>query len=131
MQAVGHAIARLGVQYEGYLAIHRAATCHHARMQWRGHGACAQRCSEGGYVPSAWIATSFGDVATGDYRVPTCPALVAWLSEIHWAFKAIIAAIHYNRNRAYIRHVFTHPEYDQWSHKMRKQKRKQRKRAKP
>jgi len=43
----------------------------------------------------------------------------------------IIAAIHYNRNRAYIRHVFTHPEYDQWSHKMRKQKRKQRKRAKP
>jgi len=74
MQAVGHATARLGVQYEGYLAIHRAATCHHARMQWRGHGACAQRCSEGGYVPSAWIATSFGDVATGDYRVPTCPA---------------------------------------------------------
>ena len=36
----------------------------------------------------------------------------------------IIAAIHYNRNRAYIRHVFTHPEYDEWSYKMRKAKRK-------
>jgi mRNA interferase HigB len=38
----------------------------------------------------------------------------------------IIAAIHYNRERVYIRHVFTRPEYDQWSYEMRKQKRKKR-----
>jgi mRNA interferase HigB len=38
----------------------------------------------------------------------------------------IIAAIHYNRERAYVRHVFTHPEYDWWSEEMRKQKRKKR-----
>ena len=36
----------------------------------------------------------------------------------------IIAAIHYNRERIYIRHVFTHPDYDRWSDEMRKQKRK-------
>jgi mRNA interferase HigB len=41
----------------------------------------------------------------------------------------IITAIHYNRERVYIRHVFTHPEYDQWSYEMPKQKRK--KRTKP
>jgi mRNA interferase HigB len=38
----------------------------------------------------------------------------------------IIAAIHYNREHVYIRHVFTHAEYDQWSYEMRKQKRKKR-----
>jgi mRNA interferase HigB len=27
----------------------------------------------------------------------------------------IVAAIHYNRQKLYIRHVFTHPEYDAWS----------------
>jgi mRNA interferase HigB len=27
----------------------------------------------------------------------------------------IIAAIHYNRKKVYIRHVLTHSEYDQWS----------------
>jgi mRNA interferase HigB len=26
----------------------------------------------------------------------------------------IIAVIHYNRQKVYIRHVFTHPEYDRW-----------------
>jgi mRNA interferase HigB len=36
----------------------------------------------------------------------------------------IIAAIHYNRERIYIRYVFTHPEYDRWSDEMRRQKRK-------
>jgi len=36
----------------------------------------------------------------------------------------IITAIHFNRERIYIRHVFTHPEYDRWSDEMRKQKRK-------
>jgi mRNA interferase HigB len=36
----------------------------------------------------------------------------------------IIAAIHYNRARAYIRHVFTHPEYDRWSAEMRSKKRR-------
>jgi mRNA interferase HigB len=38
----------------------------------------------------------------------------------------IIAAIHYNRERIYIRHVFTHAEYDAWSKEMRKQGRKKR-----
>src|SRR5205085_9676689 len=52
----------------------RSATCYHARKQWHERGACAQRCREGGSVPSAWIAASFGDVATGDYRVPTAPS---------------------------------------------------------
>lgn len=40
----------------------------------------------------------------------------------------IIAALHYNRQRAYIRHVFTHPEYDRWSDEMRKQRKKRGKR---
>jgi mRNA interferase HigB len=35
----------------------------------------------------------------------------------------VIAVIHYNRRRVYIRHVFTHTEYDRWSDTMRKTKR--------
>lgn len=31
----------------------------------------------------------------------------------------IIAAIHYNRQKIYIRHVFTHAEYDRWSKQQR------------
>ena len=27
----------------------------------------------------------------------------------------IVAVIHYNRSRVYVRHVFTHAEYDRWS----------------
>ena len=27
----------------------------------------------------------------------------------------LIAAIHYNRQKVYIRHVFTHAEYDRWN----------------
>lgn len=27
----------------------------------------------------------------------------------------VITVIHYNRQRLYVRHVFTHPEYDRWS----------------
>ena len=27
----------------------------------------------------------------------------------------LVTAIHYNRQKVYIRHVFTHPEYDRWS----------------
>jgi mRNA interferase HigB len=38
----------------------------------------------------------------------------------------VITAIHYNRERAYIRHVFTHRECDRWSDQMRQQKRKTR-----
>lgn len=34
----------------------------------------------------------------------------------------VIAVIHYNRGRVYIRHVFTHPEYDRWSDEMRRRK---------
>jgi mRNA interferase HigB len=41
-----------------------------------------------------------------------------------------VTAIHYNRHRAYVRHVFTHPEYDEWSYEMQTQKRKGKKRAK-
>jgi len=36
----------------------------------------------------------------------------------------IITAIHYNRERIYVRYVFTHPEYDRWSKEMRRQKRR-------
>ena len=27
----------------------------------------------------------------------------------------VVTAIHYNRQKVYIRHVFTHPEYDRWN----------------
>jgi mRNA interferase HigB len=42
----------------------------------------------------------------------------------------VVTAIHYDRQRAYVRHVFTHPEYDEWSYKMQTHKRKGKKRAK-
>ena len=38
----------------------------------------------------------------------------------------VITVIHYNRKRVYIRHVFTHQEYDRWSDQMRKTKRSKR-----
>jgi mRNA interferase HigB len=38
----------------------------------------------------------------------------------------VITAIHYNRERVYIRNVFTHAEYDAWSNEMRRQRRKKR-----
>jgi len=34
----------------------------------------------------------------------------------------VIAAIHYNRERVYVRKVLTHAEYDQWSADMRRGK---------
>lgn len=36
----------------------------------------------------------------------------------------IITVIHYNRGRLYVRHVFTHEQYDRWSKEMRSGKRK-------
>jgi mRNA interferase HigB len=36
----------------------------------------------------------------------------------------LITAIHYNRKRIYIRHVFTHAEYDRWSDQMQREKRR-------
>jgi mRNA interferase HigB len=38
----------------------------------------------------------------------------------------VITAIHYDRRRIFVRHVFTHPEYDRWSARMRTQKRNRR-----
>lgn len=38
----------------------------------------------------------------------------------------IITVIHYDRRRVFIRHVFTHSEYDRWSDEMRKTKRSKR-----
>ena len=38
----------------------------------------------------------------------------------------LIAVIHYNTGRVYVRHVFTHPEYDKWSDGMRSRKRRKR-----
>jgi mRNA interferase HigB len=35
----------------------------------------------------------------------------------------VIAVIHYNRQCLYVRHVFTHSEYDRWSDLMRTAKR--------
>lgn len=34
----------------------------------------------------------------------------------------VVTAIHYNRQKIYIRHVFTHPEYERWSSKIRRGK---------
>jgi mRNA interferase HigB len=42
----------------------------------------------------------------------------------------IIAAVHYNRQKLYIRRAYTHAEYDDWSEAMRKVKRKRNKRMK-
>ncbi len=38
----------------------------------------------------------------------------------------VIAVIHYNRQRVYVRYVFTHPEYDTWSTQIRRAKRSKR-----
>jgi mRNA interferase HigB len=35
----------------------------------------------------------------------------------------VITEIRYNKRLVYIRHVFTHPEYDEWSYQMRNTKR--------
>jgi mRNA interferase HigB len=32
----------------------------------------------------------------------------------------VVAVIHYDRRRVYVRHVFTHADYDEWSGEMRK-----------
>jgi mRNA interferase HigB len=34
----------------------------------------------------------------------------------------VVTAIHFNRQKLYIRHVLTHSEYERWSTKMRKGK---------
>lgn len=34
----------------------------------------------------------------------------------------VVAAIHFNRQKLYIRHVFTHAEYERWSDKLRRSK---------
>lgn len=36
----------------------------------------------------------------------------------------VIVVIHYNRGRVYVRHVFTHPQYERWTDGMRKGKRR-------
>jgi mRNA interferase HigB len=36
----------------------------------------------------------------------------------------IIAAIHFNRNKVYLRHAFTYAEYDDWNEQQRKRSRK-------
>jgi mRNA interferase HigB len=38
----------------------------------------------------------------------------------------LIAAIHYNTGRVYVRQVFTHADYDKWSDGMRKRKKPRR-----
>ena len=42
----------------------------------------------------------------------------------------VVTHIHYNRARAYVRHVFTHKEYDGWSDEMQSQRGKRKKRSK-
>ena len=34
----------------------------------------------------------------------------------------VVAAIHFNRQKLYIRHVFTHAEYERWSDRLRRGK---------
>lgn len=41
----------------------------------------------------------------------------------------VVAVIHYNRRRVYIRHVLTHSAYDRWSSEQRKRKGKKRRRS--
>ena len=36
----------------------------------------------------------------------------------------IIAAVHFNRNKVFLRHAFTHAEYDNWNEQQRKRSRK-------
>ncbi len=36
----------------------------------------------------------------------------------------VVTAIHYNRGYVYVRHVFTHADYDRWSSSLKKPKRK-------
>ena len=36
----------------------------------------------------------------------------------------LITVIHYNTSRVYVRHVYTHAEYDKWNDMLRKAKRK-------
>jgi mRNA interferase HigB len=36
----------------------------------------------------------------------------------------IIAVIHFNRNKVFLRHVYTHAEYDDWNQQQRKRSRK-------
>ena len=36
----------------------------------------------------------------------------------------IIAMIHFNRNKVYLRHMFTHMEHDDWDQQQRKRSRK-------
>jgi mRNA interferase HigB len=36
----------------------------------------------------------------------------------------IIVAVHFNRQKAYLRHVFIHAEYDEWNEQQRKRSRK-------
>src|SRR5258708_1903879 len=36
----------------------------------------------------------------------------------------LVVAIHFNRERIYVRHVFTHAEYDKWTVKLRKHRQK-------
>ncbi len=36
----------------------------------------------------------------------------------------IIAVVHFNRNKVFLRHVFTHTEYDDWNKQQRKRSRK-------
>jgi len=38
----------------------------------------------------------------------------------------LITAIHHNTGLVYVRHVFTHPEYDEWSDDRRRRKRPKR-----
>lgn len=36
----------------------------------------------------------------------------------------IVAAVHFNRHKVYLQHVFTHTEYDEWNEQQRKRSRK-------
>ncbi len=62
--------------------------------------------SKGEYQNFAELKQSFNSVdVVGDFHV----------FDIAGNKYRIIAAIHFNRKKLYIRHVFTHSEYDKWS----------------
>jgi len=73
----------------------------------------------GKFVDFSSLKAAFGSV---DYVAPFT------VFDIGGNKYRIIAAIHYNRQKVYIRRVYTHAEYDDWSKAMRKSTRKRNKR---
>lgn len=71
----------------------------------------------GAFTEFAALKKTFG---TADYLAPYT------IFDVGGNKYRVIALIRYDRQRVYIRHVFTHEEYDAWSEGMRAMKRSKR-----